>query len=199
MPYSCSAYGKLEDLEKINVDNLYEYYKKVLNDNYVDVFVVGDVDSTKIKEIFKEKFKVNTYKRVQNDILVKELKPRQRIVKLKDQDSANQTQLTILCSLNDLTEFERKYVLLVYSEMLGGSSNSLLFDTVREKKIPVVFYLELSNEKIADTICESTGAKKMLFHSCHNITKDDFQAGVTYLDLMQNNVEALKEALEVKQ
>lgn len=39
----------------------------------------------------------------------------------------------------------------------------------------------------------------MLFHSCHNITKDDFQAGVTYLDLMQNNVEALKEALEVKQ
>ena len=133
MPYSCNAYGKLEDLEKINVDNLYEYYKKVLNDNYVDVFVVGDVDSTKIKEIFKEKFKVNTYKKVQNDILVKELKPRQRIVKLKDQDSANQTQLTILCSLNDLTEFERKYVLLVYSEMLGGSSNSLLFDTVREK------------------------------------------------------------------
>ena len=106
-----------------------------------------------------------------------------------------------------LRYFVEEYGLKYYAAFPGcseqtepsASTTAFLIDTVREKKIPVVFYLELSNEKIADTICESTGAKKMLFHSCHNITKDDFQAGVTYLDLMQNNVEALKEALEVKQ
>jgi len=36
----------------------------------------------------------------------------------------------------------------------------------------------------------------MLLHSCHNITKDDFESGVSYLELMNQNVENLKEALQ---
>lgn len=73
---------------------------------------------------------------------------------------------------------------------------SFLIDKVKEEKIPVVFYLEMSNEKMADTICEETGAKKMLFHACHNVSKDDLKNGATYLGLMENNVKALKEALQ---
>ena len=48
---------------------------------------------------------------------------------------------------------------------------------------------------MADTICESTGAKKLLFHACHNISKEDFENGVTYVELMEKNVETLQEAL----
>ena len=132
-PYSYNSYGYLEDLEKINEQTLYDYYKEMINDNYVDVFVVGDINKDEIKKIFKEKFKINTFKKVNKNILVEELKPRKRILKKKELDKANQTQLTILCNLNKLTEFERKYTLLVYNELLGGSSNSLLFETVREK------------------------------------------------------------------
>ena len=69
-PYSYNSYGNLEDLEKINTSNLYEYYKKVINENYIDVFVVGDVNSTEIKEIFKKHFKTNTFKKINNNILV---------------------------------------------------------------------------------------------------------------------------------
>lgn len=78
----------------------------------------------------------------------------------------------------------------------SASTVAFLIDKVREEKIPVVFYLELSNQKMADTICESTEAKKALFHSCHNISKEDFENGVTYLELMEKNVVALKEALD---
>ena len=70
-----------------------------------------------------------------------------------------------------------------------------LIDKVQSEHIPVVFYIEFSNEKMADTICEATGAKKLLFHSCHNVTKTDFEKGETYLSLMHSNVLALKEAL----
>ena len=38
-----------------------------------------------------------------------------------------------MCNLSDITDYERKYVLPVYGEFLGGSSNSILFDTIREK------------------------------------------------------------------
>jgi len=70
-----------------------------------------------------------------------------------------------------------------------------LIDKVRQENIPVVFYIEMSSGKIADTICEATGAKKRLLHSCHTVSRDDFLAGKTYLELMAANAEALKEAL----
>ena len=59
-----------------------------------------------------------------------------------------------------------------------------------------MFYIEFSNEKMADVICEDTGCKKLLFHSCHNVSAEDLENGVTYLQLMWGNVKALKEALD---
>jgi len=70
-----------------------------------------------------------------------------------------------------------------------------LIDKIKAEKIPVVFHIELSNERMADTISGETGAKKLLFHACHNISKKDFEAGLGYLDLMRGNVENLREAL----
>ena len=70
-----------------------------------------------------------------------------------------------------------------------------LIDKIKEEQIPVVFHTELSNEQMTDSICEATGAKKLLLHSCHNVSKDDFESGATYLSLMEQNVSALKEAL----
>lgn len=77
----------------------------------------------------------------------------------------------------------------------SASTIAFLIDKVREEEIPVVFHLELSNEKMTDTICESTSAKKVLFHSCHNISKEDFENGTTYIELMEKNVKVLEEAL----
>ena len=70
-----------------------------------------------------------------------------------------------------------------------------MIDFTRENKIPVVFYLEFSNGKVAKLISEDTGAKTMLFSSCHNVTKDEFADGATYISLMEQNANALKEAL----
>ena len=70
-----------------------------------------------------------------------------------------------------------------------------MIDFTRENKIPVVFYLEFSNGKVAKLISEDTGAKTMRFSSCHNVTKDEFADGATYISLMEQNANALKEAL----
>ena len=58
-----------------------------------------------------------------------------------------------------------------------------------------VFYIEFSNKKVANTICEETGAKAALLHSCHNVSAQDFKNGVTYYDLMNNNLKAIEGAL----
>jgi zinc transport system substrate-binding protein len=77
----------------------------------------------------------------------------------------------------------------------SAATVSFIINKVKQEKIPAVFYIELSNQKMADTVCEATGAKKLLFHCCHNLSKDDFNAGATYLSVMKHNVETLKEAL----
>ena len=68
-------------------------------------------------------------------------------------------------------------------------------EKVKAEGIPAVFHIEFSNCKIAGVICEETGAELLEFHSCHNVSADDFSAGVTYLDLMRRNAENLREAL----
>jgi len=132
-PYSYNTYGNLEDLDNINGKNLYEYYNKVLKEDQIDIFVLGDFQTNQIKEIFKEYFKVNTFKKNNKNIIVKELEPRKRIVKYKEEDNVKQAQLTIICNINNLTDEERRYALKLYSEVLGGSSNSVLFQNIREK------------------------------------------------------------------
>ena len=71
-----------------------------------------------------------------------------------------------------------------------------LVDTIRAEQIPVIFYIEFSSRKTADVLAEETGAKELLFHSCHNVSAEELDAGATYLSLMWNNVAALKEALD---
>lgn len=70
-----------------------------------------------------------------------------------------------------------------------------LIAKMKEDKIPAVYYAELEEPKIAKTIADETGSEMLLFHSCHNVSKDEFDAGVTYLELMQKNVENLRKGL----
>ncbi len=71
---------------------------------------------------------------------------------------------------------------------------AFLIDMVRQEHTPAVFYIEFSNHKMADVICEDTGCKKLLFHSCHNVTRQQLDEGISYLKLMQGNLETLMEA-----
>lgn len=67
-----------------------------------------------------------------------------------------------------------------------------MIDEVKEDNAPAVFYAELSNHKAADTISKETGTKELLLHSCHNVSKDEFKNGATYISLMKQNLENLK-------
>lgn len=77
----------------------------------------------------------------------------------------------------------------------GAKTISALSDLVKNEDIPYVFVIEFSNGKIADSIIDGTGAKKLLLHSCHNVSKEEFENGVTYIDLMTANAQNLRKAL----
>lgn len=133
MPYAYNSYGYLDDLEKIQANDIKNYYDSILHDDMVDVYVVGDVSEVDIKNIFREYFKIKTYHKNEVNVIVSELSNNRKVLEYKEQDNVNQTQLVMLCNINGLTDRERRYVLPVYGEMLGGTSNSILFEAVRGK------------------------------------------------------------------
>lgn len=95
------------------------------------------------------------------------------------------------------------YGLNYYAAFSGCSSESepgvytmaFLIDRILQEDKDTIFYLEFSTQKLADKLCDATGAKALPLQSCHNVTSDDFSSGVTYIDLMTQNLENLKEAL----
>ena len=99
--------------------------------------------------------------------------------------------------------FADRYGLSYYAAFPGCSTETepsaatvaFLINKIKVENIPVIFHIELSNEKMADAISEAAGAKKLLLHSAHNISKKDFERGVTYADIMRGNITNLREAL----
>ena len=77
----------------------------------------------------------------------------------------------------------------------SAATIAFLTDKVREEQIPTVWYIEFSNHLVADSIAESAGVKTAMFHTCHNVSADDLAAGATYVSLMEQNLETLRENL----
>ena len=102
-----------------------------------------------------------------------------------------------------LQYFAKEYGLKYYAAFPGCGSDmepsaktiGFLVEKIKEDNIKAVFYLELSSHIVADAIETDTGAKPLQFNSCHNITQKQFDSGVTYVDLMKENVNNLKIAL----
>ena len=111
--------------------------------------------------------------------------------------------LIVMADKFPLRYFADTYELRYRAAFSGCSSDTepsaktiaYLIDKVREEQIPAVYYLELSSHRVAEIISEETGAKPLLFHSCHNVTRREFESGVTYLQLMEQNVVNLREGL----
>lgn len=106
-----------------------------------------------------------------------------------------------------LLYFFKEYGLSYYAAFPGCGSEvepsaqtvTFLLEKLRgDDVVPAVFRIELSNGKLAQTLADEAGLPVVEFHTCHNITADDFAAGETWVSLMQRNYDALS-ALEKKE
>lgn len=67
--------------------------------------------------------------------------------------------------------------------------------TEKARGLPAVWYIEFSNHLVADSIAEAAGTQTAMFHTCHNVSRAELDAGATYLSLMQNNLATLREVM----
>ena len=125
--------GYLDDLEKINTQNLYDYYEKMIENDYVDIFVIGNINIKELLLIIKKYFKFRKVKKRKKSYELDYHLPRKKVKTIKEVTSNNQAKLAIALSISKLKDFDKKYSLLILNIILGGTADSKLFKEVREK------------------------------------------------------------------
>ena len=122
------------DLDKIDANNLYEQYKKLLETSEKHFYISGNVDIEKLKNFFEEKFEKadisdssNIVRTKKDDIKVQDVK------NVFEHMDVTQGKLVLGYDVDVDLSAESFYKMLVYNAILGSSSNSKLFQNVREK------------------------------------------------------------------
>ena len=95
------------------------------------------------------------------------------------------------------------YGLTAYAAFPGCSTDTyvtpgtiaFLIEKIQQENIPFVIHIELSSMDVANVLAEATGATLLQLHSAHNVTHEEFSAGITYLDIMEENILQLQRAL----
>lgn len=70
-----------------------------------------------------------------------------------------------------------------------------LIETVKSLELPYIFVIDGSDRKVAETVAKETGAEILLLHSYQVVTEEEFSAGLSYVDVMKDNLENLRKAL----
>ena len=132
-PVSYRMIGYMEDLENINTSNLYETYQNMIDNDYVDIFVVGNYDSFEMLTMIKKYFRFKKVKKKKESYLLPVKKCRRRRLIARETIENAQSKLVIISSIAKMSEYERNYSLILANLILGGGPDSKLFKEVREK------------------------------------------------------------------
>ena len=118
--YGLYKYGTVEDLAKIDEKNLYEYYKELIKNCKIDLYITGNnIDNVKVPDISsKELPKIESHH-------IAPTKPN----KINEVQDVTQGKLIIGLDV----ENSQKAAVSMYNTILGGGANSKLFQNVREK------------------------------------------------------------------
>lgn len=133
--YGLYKYGYVEDLEKMNGQNLYEHYRKLIDTAKIDIFVSGNVDDEKTIEIAEKNENIRKLQeRIDIHIIDSEkLLNQEKEKTVEEKMDVTQGKLVIGTDVN-LDEPNSKYKISLYNVILGEGATSKLFQNVRERE-----------------------------------------------------------------
>lgn len=130
---SININGYIEDLDLITPTNLYEYYTNMLEHDYIDVYIIGDLDMDKVSRIIKDNLKINILKnhKIDYEINNKSVSKPKKII---ENFNFSQENLCIGLNIENMTPYEKNYVGHIYNMILGGGSlESKLYNRLRNE------------------------------------------------------------------
>lgn len=71
-----------------------------------------------------------------------------------------------------------------------------IIEFCKENDIKIIFFEELVSPKVANTIANEIGAETMVLNPVEGLTAEQEEEGLDYIGIMEQNLEALKKALQ---
>lgn len=185
-PYGLYKFGYEEELKNINSQNLYEYYKEMLKQCRIDIFVYG-MDAEKI-QIPKE------LETLGNIDIVNNKEENQQNIKEQPQlirESADVTQGKLIIGLN--VPNSDKFAATMYNIVLGGGANSKIFQNVREKQ-GLAYSAGSVYIRRKDAIFIRTGIELQNFEKTLQVIKEQLEA-IKNGDVTEDEINAGRELI----
>lgn len=132
-PISYNIFNKDKILNEISSKSLYEYYENMIKTSLLDIYILGDINEEEVVDLVKSLCPVNTIKKDKKDAIINHESTRSKIRSITEVESIKQAKLTIGCKTNDISVYERLYVMPIFNEIYGGSSDAKLFKNIREE------------------------------------------------------------------
>jgi len=181
-PISYRSCGYMEDLEKINENNLYKYYKSVLDNDVIDIFVIGNVSVDVIDKIIEKYIPIKRTQPVYElEHCIENTDLRSDIKELSEDDNINQSKLAVGIKVYDMDDYEKKYTLNALSYILGGSGDSKLFKKLREEN-SLCYYVSCSPSMLSSDMIITSGIDKDSYDKAIELIKE------TILDIQNGNI-----------
>ena len=131
-PFGLYKYGYIEDLEAITAKDLYDYYKKMISQCKIDIFVSGNIDE--VTEIVEQNENIQKLQEREPNYKINQIEQKENVEEHEVIEEMDVTQGKVTIGLDlHLENEEQKYDALIYNAILGGTANSKMFQEVREK------------------------------------------------------------------
>lgn len=128
-----SLNGTVESVNAITTSNLYKEYEYVMNHDYVDIFIIGDIDVDRVVDIIN---RYAQFKTIKNHPITMEVKNsiRKKPQIISEPSKFSQAQVVFVLNIGDLTPDDKRYTFNIYNMILGGGSlETKLYKNLRDK------------------------------------------------------------------
>lgn len=128
-------YGYAQDVDKITIEDISEYYNWLISNSKIDLFISGNFDDESLKTLLDNNENIKKLNpREENYILDSTVSKRkvEKINEVKEEMDVTQGKLVIGLDITSNQENLRG-IGNVYNSILGNGANSMIFQNVREK------------------------------------------------------------------
>lgn len=175
-PYRLNVYGNENEVDAITSRELYDYYKEVVKNDKVDLYVIGDISTDEMIEKVKKHFRFSE-DRNEKENQKQDTKKEKQVSEVKEifeEQDVQQGKLHMGYRTYTTYSDEDYFALQVFNGIFGGFSHSKLFMNVREKE-SLAYYAASRFESHKGAVFVMSGIETANYEKAVKIIKEQHE------------------------
>ena len=173
--YQLHVYGDEADLEQLDEKTVYQYYKKMLEEDQIDFYLLGDLDGASAEQLVASNMELKSKYQPASTQAVSRSVERESVQEVIDHQDIQQAKLHIGYRTNCTYRDEDYDALQVFNGLFGGFPSSKLFLNVREKN-SLAYYASSRMESHKGLLLVFSGIAPADYEKARNIIEEQMTA-----------------------